>query len=111
VTASRISFKTERKTRIFQDDSYISIDYHKKQLAVFKKGPGEMFPGIPDISSEQKEYSKGDALLEEIKAFITCIERDSTPLVTGEEGKYALETAEKITSLINSNLLKRYAQN
>jgi len=110
VTASRISFKTERKTRIFQDDSYISIDYHKKQLAVFKKGTGEMFPGIPDITSEQKEYSKGDALLEEIKAFLNCIEQNTTPLVTGEEGKYALETAEKITSLINSNLLVRYAQ-
>lgn len=111
VTASRISFKTERKTRIFQEDSYISIDYHKKQLAVFKKGTGEMFPGIPDITSDQKEFAKGDALLEEIKAFLNCIEQDSIPLVTGEEGKYALETAEKITALINSNLLIRYAQN
>lgn len=110
VTASRISFKTERKTRIFQSDSYISIDYHNKQLAVFKKGSGEMFPGIPDISSEQKEFAKGDALLEEIKAFLMCIENDSTPLVTGEEGRYALETAEKITALINNNLLVRYAQ-
>ena len=111
VTASRISFKTERKTRIFQEDSYISIDYHKKQLAIFKKGTGEMFPGIPDITSDQKEFAKGDALLEEIKAFLKCIEHGSIPLVTGEEGKYALETAEKITALINSNLLIRYAQN
>ena len=111
VTASRISFKTERKTRIFQDDSYISIDYHKKQLAIFKKGEGEMFPGIPDITSEQKEYANGDALLEEIKSFLTCIEKDTTPLVTGEEGKYALETAEQITALINKNLLIHYANN
>jgi predicted dehydrogenase len=110
VTASRISFKTERKTRIFQDDSYISIDYHKKQLAVFTKGTGEMFPGIPNISSEQKEYAKGDALLEEIKAFLLCIQNNTQPLVTGEEGKYALETAGKITALINSNLNTRYAQ-
>ncbi|MDI1351741.1 MAG: Gfo/Idh/MocA family oxidoreductase [bacterium] len=110
VTASRISFKTERKTRIFQDDSYISIDYHSKQLAVFKKGQGEMFPGIPEIISEQKEFEKGDALLEEIKAFLACIENDSPPLVTGEEGRYALETAEKITAVINSNLNVRYAK-
>lgn len=110
VTASRISFKTERKTRIFQDDSYISIDYHKKQLAVFKKGTGEMFPGIPDITSEQKEYANGDALLEEIKAFLKSIASNTTPLVTGEEGKYALETAEKITSLINDNLSVHYAK-
>lgn len=110
VTASRISFKTERKTRIFQNNSYISIDYHKKQFAVFKKGDGEMFPGIPDITSVSQEFEKGDALLEEIKAFLNCIEQDSTPLVTGEEGRYALETAEHITALIHNNLTERYAE-
>lgn len=110
VTASRISFKTERKTRIFQHNSYISIDYHKKQFAVFKKGSGEMFPGIPDITSVSEEFEKGDALLEEIKAFLNCIEHNTTPLVTGEEGRYALETAEQITALINNNLTERYAE-
>lgn len=110
VTASRISFKTERKTRIFQHNAYISIDYHNKQFAIFQKGEEEMFPGIPAITREQKEFDKGDALLEEIKSFLNCIENDSTPLVTGEEGRYALETAEKITSLINNNLIERYAE-
>ncbi|HAU1151443.1 TPA: Gfo/Idh/MocA family oxidoreductase [Legionella pneumophila] len=110
VTASRISFKTERKTRIFQENSYISIDYQNKQLAVFKKGTGEMFPGIPDITRDQKEFEKGDALLEEIKAFLNCIENDSVPLVTGEEGRDALKTAEQITALINNNLVERYAE-
>lgn len=110
VTASRISFKTVRKTRIFQNDSYISIDYHNKQFALFKKGDGEMFPGIPNIIRDQKEFDKGDALLEEIKSFLHCIEQNSTPLVTAEEGRYALETAQRITALINKNLNKRYAE-
>lgn len=110
VTASRISFKTERKTRIFQKNSYISIDYHNKQFAVFKKGNGEMFPGIPEITRDQMEFEKGDALLEEIKAFINCIEKNTVPLVTGEEGRDALETAEKITQLITDNLIERYAE-
>ncbi|CAM2800101.1 Gfo/Idh/MocA family protein [Legionella worsleiensis] len=109
VTASRISFKTERKTRIFQKNSYISIDYHKKKFAVFKKGTGELFPGIPDITSVSQEFEKGDALLEEIKAFIHCIEQDHTPLVTGQEGRDALQTAEQITSLIHNNLSEHYA--
>jgi predicted dehydrogenase len=109
VTASRISFKVERKTRIFQDNSYISIDYQNKQFAVFKKGTGEMFPGIPDITMDQKEFEKGDALLEEIKSFVQCVEHDTVPMVTGEEGRDALKTAEKITTLINSNLVERYA--
>ena len=110
VTASRIIFKTVRKTRIFQSNSYISIDYQNKQFAVFKKGNGEMFPGIPDIVQEQKDFEKGDALLEEIKSFLTCIEQDSIPLVTGKEGRDALETAERITSLIHNNLVERHAE-
>lgn len=104
VTASRISFKTERKTRIFQANTYISMDYHQKEFAVFRKGDGEMFPGIPDIVREHTIFEKGDALLEEIKAFLQAIEKDSTPLVTGEEGRDALATAAKITSLIHDHM-------
>lgn len=109
VTASRISFKTERKTRIFQANTYISIDYHEKQFAVFQKGEGEMFPGIPEITRHQSVFEKGDALLEEIKAFVLCIQQDSEPLVTGQEGCAALATAAKITALIDVNLKARNA--
>ncbi len=109
VTASRISFKTQRKTRIFQKNTYISIDYHEKQLAVFEKGNNEIFPGIPEIKRQQSIFEKGDALLEEIKAFVSCIRDNTKPLVTGEEGCTALETAEKITTLIHHNLSSQYA--
>ncbi len=111
VTASRVSFKSERKTRIFQPNSYISIDYQNKQFAVFQKGEGEMFPGIPEITRHQSVFEKGDALLEEIKAFLACIETNSTPLVTGEEGRDALSTAAKISNLIDTNLINRNAGN
>lgn len=104
VTASRISFKTERKTRIFQPNSYISIDYQNKQFAVFEKGQGEMFPGIPEIIRHQSVFDKGDALLKEIESFIECVENNTPPLVTGEEGRAALETAQKISNLITQNL-------
>ncbi|MFC3908574.1 Gfo/Idh/MocA family oxidoreductase [Legionella dresdenensis] len=109
VTASRISYKTERKTRIFQHDSYISIDYQNKQFAIFQKGDGEMFPGIPEITRHESVFDKGDALLEEIRAFAECIHHDTQPLVTGEDGKNALKTAATITALINTNLSGRYA--
>lgn len=100
ITASRISFKTERKTRIFQPKSYLSIDYQNKQFAVFEKGTGEMFPGIPDIVRHESVLEPKDALLEEIKAFISCIKHDTLPLVTGEAGRDALVTAQMITDLI-----------
>ena len=111
VTASRISFKTERKTRIFQANTYLSIDYHEKQFAVFQKGEGEMFTGIPDIIRHQSVFEKSDALLEEIKAFLECIELNKVPLVTGEDGCAALATATQITALINSNLMTLNATN
>ncbi len=110
VTASRVSFKTERKTRIFQKESYISIDYQEKQLAVFTKGKGEMFPGIPDVARHQSVFEKGDALLEEIKAFIACIINHTTPLVTGEEGRDALSTAAQISDLIHHHLAEQHAK-
>lgn len=68
-----------------------------------------MFPGIPDIKRHESAFEKGDALLEEIKAFLACIEKNSEPLVTGEDGCSALATAEKITALIQQNLSARYA--
>lgn len=108
VTASRISFKVERKTRIFQDNSYISLDYHKKEFAVFTKGDGEMFPGIPDVKSHSASFAQGDALLEEIRAFLQSIRNDTPPLVTGTDGMNALATAEQISALIHHNLQTRY---
>lgn len=104
ITSSRISFKTERKARIFQENSYISIDYHAKQFAVFSKGAGEMFPGIPNVDRKDFTFEKADALLEEIKAFIHCIHTDTVPLVSGVDGRNALDIAEQISKLINSNL-------
>lgn len=100
VTASRVSFKTERKMRIFQPNSYLSVDYHQKKFAVFTRGKGEMFPGIPNIAIHEEVVPKNDALLEEIKSFINCIKRDTAPIVTGEAGRDALATAQMITDLI-----------
>ena len=109
VTASRISFKTERKMRLFQRNTYISIDYQDKKFAVFEKGEGEMFPGVPEIIRHQSAFEKGDALLEEVKAFISCIKNDTNPLVTGTDGCAALATAEHISALIHNDLSIRYA--
>ncbi|MDP3559499.1 MAG: Gfo/Idh/MocA family oxidoreductase [Legionellaceae bacterium] len=107
VSASRISFKKERKMRIFQRDSYISIDYQNQQLAVFNKGEGEMFPGIPDIIQHQSSFEPVDALYEEIKSFVYAVQHKSTPLVTGEEGRDVLAVAETISELIHKHIALR----
>jgi predicted dehydrogenase len=96
VTASRISLKSERKMRIFQPDAYISVDFQNKTFAVFRKGDGEMFPGIPNITKEEKCFEQGDALKSEIEAFLDAVINGKPPVVSGEDGRYALETALKI---------------
>ena len=93
VTASRISFKSERKMRIFQRDSYLTLDFQHKKLMIAKKGDGEMLPGVPNISINEEEFGQSDPLLLEICSFITAIRQGTKPLVTGTDGRMALETA------------------
>ncbi len=100
VTASRISMKMERKMRMFRPCSYISVDFQNRVLTKHKTGSKEMFPGIPEIETEESVFETGDALLEEIKHFVNCIKTGQNPLVSGEAGKRALATAIEISNLL-----------
>ncbi len=100
VTASRISMKTERKMRMFRPSSYVSVDFQNRVLAQYRTGTKEMFPGVPEIVSEESVFENGDALLEEIKHFVQCIQTGSNPLVPGEAGRRALATAIEISKLL-----------
>ncbi len=100
VTASRISLKQERKMRMFRPSSYVSVDFQNRILSKHRTGEKEMFPGIPEIVSEDLVFESGDALLEEIKHFVSCILTGTNPIVSGEAGKRALATAIQITQLL-----------
>lgn len=100
VTASRVSLKSERKMRIFQHDAYVTIDFQNKQLGIHRKGDGEMFPGVADIESKEQTFEQGDALLSEIDAFLTSINTLQPPVVSGEDGLRALQTATEISQLL-----------
>lgn len=100
VTASRISMKTERKMRIFRPTCYVSVDFQNRVLMKYQTGNKEMFPGIPEIVSEESVFENGDALLTEIEHFIACINTGTNPLVSGEAGKRALATAIEITQRV-----------
>ncbi len=100
VTASRVSNKTDRKMRIFKNDAYLSVDFQNRELATYKKGNGEMYPGVPNIDIQKDTFNKSDALKAEIEHFLECIETKSTPKVTGEDAKQALLTAIQISELL-----------
>jgi predicted dehydrogenase len=104
VTASRISLKAERKIRIFQADAYLSIDLQQKLLTTVRR-PAVMPEGeMPAVTVEERSFEPGDALLAEIESFLQAIARGSPPVVTGDDGLRALETAMRIAGLVGRRL-------
>jgi len=98
VTASRASRETVRKIRIFQEDAYISIDYQQREISIFRKG-GEGFPvpGLPGVAAEKRSFEQCDTLMEEITSFVEAVRTGSEPVVSGEDGKRALDVATQIS--------------
>ncbi|MES0328232.1 MAG: Gfo/Idh/MocA family oxidoreductase [Gammaproteobacteria bacterium] len=101
ITASRVSAKTERKIRIFQHNAYISVDFHNHVLSIYKKGAKEMHPGIPEIVCEKSTCVKNDALNLEVVAFLDSIINNTPVVVSGEDGRRALDAAIRISALLN----------
>lgn len=103
VTASRVSLKTERKLRLFQDDAYLSIDLQQKILTVIRKGAAAPAGELPQVSIDERTYEQGDALRLQIEAFVASIRTGQAPLVGGEEGLAALATAIRIAELVRAS--------
>jgi predicted dehydrogenase len=108
-TASRVSLKTERKLRIFEDDAYISLDLQQKILTLIRKREGVPAPGQLPVSIEEANLEQGDALKSEIESFLGCIRNDRQPIVSGEDGLRALETAIRITEQVHLGASRRSA--
>ena len=106
-TASRVSMKTERKLRIFEDDAYLSLDLQQKILTLIRKRPPGESSGPLPVSIEEQSLEPGDALKAEIESFLECIRTGRAPVVTGAAGLMALETAMRITEQVNRALAER----
>ena len=100
ITASRISQKSKRKMRIFQDCSCISVDFQTLTMSHFHRGEEEQYPGIPNIECNETQYENSDALKLEVEDFLNCIRYSQTPKVTGEDGRRVLEVACRISEII-----------
>jgi predicted dehydrogenase len=104
-TASRVSLKTERKMRVFSAEAYVSMDLQQKIVTVIRKRPGAAAAGQLPVTIEERNFEPGDALLAEIQSFLTCIQRGKAPVVSGEAGLAALETAIQITAQVQKSRL------
>lgn len=120
LTASRISLKKMRKSRLFQRDAYISIDFLDKKTEVvrMKNVDPETSPfsitidlgadkPAKEIIFEQPEVEPINAIREELLSFYYCIKNNTEPVVTVDDGARALEVAHQILEKMkfNSNLI------
>jgi len=97
ITASRISMKEMRKTRIFQPDAYISINFATQQADVYKRMvDAEAVDEMPQIMYDEIDIEQGDALLAEISSFLDSAAKRCEPAVSGEAGRNALKVALEI---------------
>ena len=106
-TASRVSMKTERKLRIFEDEAYLSIDLQQKILTVIRKKGGPVAAGQLPVTIDEQSFDAGDALRAEIESFLDCIRTGRPPVVSGEDGMRALETAMRITEQVKASVPHR----
>lgn len=102
VTASRVSLKRERKLRIFQADAYFSIDFDERRVRICRREPAA--DGQPSLTLEDLEVREGDALHEEIDAFLCAVRKRETPPVTGWDGLRALEVAHVIRESVETEV-------
>ncbi len=106
LTASRISMKNMRKSRFFQRDAYVSVDFLQKELEVVEmediQGESDDFDIVFDpgngktkkkILFNKPDLSPSNAIQEELISFHNAIRTDSIPVVSGEDGLRALEIA------------------
>ncbi len=95
LTASRVTPETLRKIRIFQEGAYLSLDYVKQELKVYRKNGDQ-------ISCENYPIQKEEPIKKELASFIQCIQNGSKPVVSGEEARSALAVALEVVRQINS---------
>lgn len=123
ITASRVSFEPMRKIRLFSENSYISLDYHKQEAIIYKKSP-ELTPKsiitentdvstIKDLKNfvfgdllkiERIKMNNQEPLRKELESFISCVNNGKQPVVSGEDGINAIKAATMIKEEINKNL-------
>lgn len=100
LSASRISLQQYRKIRIFQSDAYISVDYARKDLKIYRKKT-KVVSSLSDIETIQPSLKIEEPLRLELQHFLECVHHERKPLVSGEHGRDALELGLEILNQLN----------
>jgi len=109
LTASRISLKNMRKSRFFQKDAYIAVDFlaKKTEIVRMKEVTGEVDPfaltidmgeskNPKQILFDRPEIKETNAIRDELESFAEAISNNTEPIVTIDDGYKALDIAHQI---------------
>ena len=95
LSASRISFQKFRKIRVYQHDSYISLDYSERSLKIYKRKTDHV-KSLSDIKAIHPRLEKYDPLERQLAHFVDCVQHGKEPLVSGQHGRDAIDLAREI---------------
>ena len=100
LTASRVSMTRQRRLRLFQQDAYVSVDYHTRQGVICRRvvRPGEP----PKIEVEQVRGGDEEPLKLQLAAFLQAVAAGTPPIVSGEDGAAALTLAHQVLDAIGT---------
>ncbi|MFS4457051.1 Gfo/Idh/MocA family protein [Maribacter sp. 2304DJ31-5] len=122
LTASRISLKNMRKSRFFQKDAYISVDFLEKKVEVVKMKEAPATPGEFDMILQNAEGEKkqiyfenpgiatNNAILDELESFADAINTDTVPVVSLKQGTQALAVALQIIASFSTKKISSEMQ-
>jgi predicted dehydrogenase len=103
LTASRISRDRIRKLRLFEKNSYFSIDYAEQSVEAYKIEQSE---GKRNIKPLEVIVEKKEPLLAELQHFVSVVKGETRPKVGGDSGREAVRIASQIVSGINAKWQK-----
>ena len=109
ITASRIGTEKIRKTRFYQTNAYVVLDYATKFASLTSLNPEASHP-LLGISINRLQIDDVEPLKAEITSFLDSIENDTEPAVTGDDGRRALALAVGVLDKIHSHVSKVFVR-
>jgi predicted dehydrogenase len=86
-----------RKLRVIVPGIYLSLDYQRQEIKGYRLRKGA---GVRDLERLDLPIEREEPLKCELRAFVSACNGENVPLVTGEDGRRALATAQRVCDLI-----------
>lgn len=110
ITASRVSLRTERRMRLFNQTGYVSVDFVNRKLTLITAGAdGAPMPGLPGYRMTESTWQDHDSLAAEHAAFAAAVTGRGPIVVGARAGRAALAAALMVSESIVQSRARAHA--